>query len=113
EAGRGPACDHQPTRSHRQTSGRHVQNRRQRLGDYHFNAVRDITGYGAVELFYGVMKDGDPLAKVPVITNGLNPELHIQAEFRAGIAFGERWTLPAPFPRLIAEMRDIVEAFVA
>ncbi len=81
------------------------------FGDYHFNAVRDIASYGHAQLYYGVMKNGDPLAEIEVVPNGPQPELHIQANFRVGIAFGERWTLPHPFPRLIAEVRDIVEAF--
>jgi len=75
-----------------------------------FNAVRDIAGYGQAELFAGVMKSGDPLAKIEVIPSGPNPELHIEINFLAGIAFGDRWNLPHPFPRLIAEVSDVVEA---
>jgi hypothetical protein len=80
---------------------------------FNFKAVRDISGYGAVELFAGVMKTGDPLAKVEVIPTGPKPELHMNVDFSAGIAFGKKWTLPHPFPRLIREVTDIVEAFAA
>jgi len=81
------------------------------FGNFEFNAVRDIAGYGEVEMIGGVMKNGDPLAKVEVIPNGPKPELHIKVDFRAGIAFGEKWTLPHPFPRLVSEARDIAKAF--
>ena len=76
-----------------------------------FNAVRDISGYGEANLYAGVMEDGDPLAVIEIIPSGPRPEMEIHADFTAGVAFGERWTLPHPFPRLIAEVRDIVDAF--
>jgi hypothetical protein len=75
-----------------------------------FRAVRDISGYGEASIYAGVMKDGDPLAVIEVIPSGPHPEMHIHAEFAAGIAFAQRWTLPHPFPRLMAEVRDIVDA---
>jgi hypothetical protein len=81
------------------------------FGNFHFQAIRDIAGYGESVLYAGVMENGDPLAEVEVIPDGPQPELHIKVDFTAGVAFGEKWTLPHPFPRLIAEVRDIVDAF--
>jgi hypothetical protein len=76
--------------------------------DMHFDAVRDIAGYGEVIVYSGRMENGDPLADVEIIPEGPQPELHINCKVRADIAFGEGWLLPEPFPAVIEEVRDIV-----
>jgi hypothetical protein len=82
-------------------------------GNFDFFGRMDVSGYGKVEMFAGVMEPGDPLAKVEVIPSGPNPELDIKVDFSAGIAFGKRWVLPDPFPRLITEVRRVVAGFAA
>jgi hypothetical protein len=78
-----------------------------------FKAIRDISGYGHVNLYAGRMEDGDPLAEVEVTTSGPKPELHLDCEFTFFVAFSqgtEGWLLPEPFPAIVEEVRTVVPA---
>jgi hypothetical protein len=78
-----------------------------------FKAIRDIKGYGHVNLYGGRLENGDPLAEVEVIVSGPKPELHINCEFTGGVAFSQGsdgWVLPAPFPAIFEEVRTVVAA---
>jgi hypothetical protein len=54
-----------------------------------FNAARDISGYGDVEMFWGGPIHKKKLAVVSVKTTGPDPRLEMKIEVPVGIAFGD------------------------